>query len=449
MKSFINNQRPLVFCPGCSHEKVVHALDKALISMNIQGSDVVIVSDIGCSGLFDTFFNTHAFHGLHGRALTYATGIKMSRPDLKVIVTMGDGGLGIGGAHFINTVRKNIDLTLLVLNNFNYGMTGGQASSTSPTDAILGSSFLNKIDNPIDVCLLAKGAGGQYVKRASSYQNDLAEQLEEAIEFKGFSLVDIMGICTGRYTKSNKISPKDINSMIDKMVGDEITGSNGSINSPGEYTEKYFKESRLLKRNSATHQAPSDFSSILDLKTLEKGSEKLFSGRKEIIILGGAGQRVITAGELLALAGIESGLDVAQKSDYPITVLRGHSITEIILQDSEINYCGIEEPDIIIAISQAGIQRRSDLFKNLSDNTLVIKARDIEIKGINSTSKRVVDIDFKNLKIKSSDRALAALAYLAAMEDIIDLNMLKNAVELQFKGKQKIIDSSMAVIDKV
>ena len=100
--------------------------------MGFSGKDVVIVSDIGCSGLFDTFFNTHAFHGLHGRALTYATGIKMARPDLKVVVTMGDGGLGIGGAHVLSTCRRNIDLTLLVLNNFNYGMTGGQCSSTIP-----------------------------------------------------------------------------------------------------------------------------------------------------------------------------------------------------------------------------------------------------------------------------------------------------------------------------
>jgi pyruvate/2-oxoacid:ferredoxin oxidoreductase beta subunit len=111
---------------------VLHALNQALTEMGYDGEDVAIVTGIGCSGLFDTFFNTNAFHGLHGRALTYATGIKMARPHLKVIVTMGDGGLGIGGAHVLSTCRRNIDLTLLVLNNFNYGMTGGQCSSTTP-----------------------------------------------------------------------------------------------------------------------------------------------------------------------------------------------------------------------------------------------------------------------------------------------------------------------------
>lgn len=128
MTSLLNRERPPVFCPGCGHEAVVRGLDRALQQLDLAGEQVAIVSDIGCSGLFDTFFNTHAFHGLHGRALTYATGMKMAGPELKVIVVMGDGGLGIGGAHVLSSCRRNLDLTLLILNNFNYGMTGGQCS---------------------------------------------------------------------------------------------------------------------------------------------------------------------------------------------------------------------------------------------------------------------------------------------------------------------------------
>ena len=180
-----------------------------------------------------------------------------------------------------------------------------------------------------------------------------------------------------------------------------------------------------------------------------KNFDKLFSGRKEVILLGGAGQRIITAGEILALAGMTSGLEVTQKSDYPITVLRGHSVTEVVLQDREINYSGIESPDIIIAISEQGVYRRSDLFKNLSDQTVVIKSKDLEINGLNSADSKIINIDFKEMKIKSTDRALGALASLSAMGSIIDLNMLKKVIEFKFKEKAKIIDSSMEIINKV
>jgi pyruvate/2-oxoacid:ferredoxin oxidoreductase beta subunit len=115
MVSLLNMDRPPVFCPGCSHDRITHTLDKAFQNMGLSGDQIVMVSDIGCSGLFDTFFNTHALHGLHGRALTYATGLKLARPDLNVVVTMGDGGQGIGGAHLMAACRRNLDLTLLVL----------------------------------------------------------------------------------------------------------------------------------------------------------------------------------------------------------------------------------------------------------------------------------------------------------------------------------------------
>ena len=96
MNSFLNTSRPLVYCPGCTHERITRGLDKTLINMGLTADKTVIVTDIGCSGLFDTFFNVHALHGVHGRALTYAAGLKLADPTLTIIVTMGDGGLGIG-----------------------------------------------------------------------------------------------------------------------------------------------------------------------------------------------------------------------------------------------------------------------------------------------------------------------------------------------------------------
>ncbi len=127
---------PYFFCPGCGHGMITNHLNAALVKLQLDPHKVVIVTDIGCSGLADKYFTTNAFHGLHGRSVTYATGIKLANPELKVIVLMGDGGCGIGGHHLINAARRNIGVTVVVFNNFNYGMTGGEHSVTTPAGRI-------------------------------------------------------------------------------------------------------------------------------------------------------------------------------------------------------------------------------------------------------------------------------------------------------------------------
>ncbi|MBT8345261.1 MAG: 2-oxoglutarate synthase, partial [Desulfofustis sp.] len=193
MTSLLNPDRPPFFCPGCSHESVVKALDKSFQHLGLSGDRIAIVTDIGCSGLFDTFFNTHALHGLHGRALTYATGLKLACPELTVVVIMGDGGLGIGGAHVLSSCRRNLDLCLLVLNNFNYGMTGGQCSFTTPAEASTSSGFLGQLEAPLDICAVAEAAGASWIDRLPATSSDLPEKIFQAISYDGFSLMDITG----------------------------------------------------------------------------------------------------------------------------------------------------------------------------------------------------------------------------------------------------------------
>jgi pyruvate/2-oxoacid:ferredoxin oxidoreductase beta subunit len=120
------------FCPGCSHGIVLEQLGAALERMGLEPHQVCVVSDIGCIGIADRYFSCHTFHGLHGRSLTYAEGIKRVRPDLMVIVLIGDGGCGIGTAHLVHSARRGVGIKVLVCNNFNFGMTGGQHSPTTP-----------------------------------------------------------------------------------------------------------------------------------------------------------------------------------------------------------------------------------------------------------------------------------------------------------------------------
>lgn len=427
MDSLLNSNRPSVFCPGCSHEQVLHGLDQALVHMGLSGKDVVIVSDIGCSGLFDTFFNTHAFHGLHGRALTYATGIKMARPDLKVVVTMGDGGLGIGGAHVLSTCRRNIDLTLLVLNNFNYGMTGGQCSSTTPQDALVGSGFLNKLEKPLDICQVAGAAGAAYVARTSTYDKGLVERLETAMAFDGFSLVDIWGICPGRYTRRNKITPQNIETDLARLPN---LDHYKILNTRAEYGKAYRQEAAKLR--PATEPVG-----------IETSCTAPQPGRMEVVVLGSAGQRIITAGELLCLAGAAAGCHAAQKSDYPITVMRGHSVSDIILSDTEIEYTGIENPTVVIALAPEGVNRRKKMLARLAPEALVIKAAGIELPSCQAS---IIEVDFKAGKIKSQDWALVALAVLARQNKVLTMDMLKAALQLRFNAGQ--YETAIAMVEK-
>lgn len=415
MVSLLNHNRPLVFCPGCSHEKVVYALDKALVSLNLSDIDVAIVTDIGCSGLFDTFFNTNALHGLHGRALTYATGLKMACPDLTVITIMGDGGLGIGGAHVLASCRRNLDITLLVLNNFNYGMTGGQYSATTPAGSNTSSGFLNQLEAPLNICQVGKAAGSSYVKRIMSTDKDLADSISEAIAYKGFTITDIWGICPGQYSKRNKSSLKQIKQ--------EMTTKPAAVGIVADNCREEFGAN--YRRNIKRVPKPKK------ITTISKLFSQTLKERCEILFLGAAGQRINTAGEIICLSAMTAGMQATLKNDYPITVLRGHSICEAVLNPEEINFTAIKKPQIIIALSEEGVNRKKLLFSQLNDKTHIISA-----KGVNlpETSARVSEINFSLKSISKSNWALAALAALTTLTPILSIEMLLAGLSNRFSG---------------
>jgi len=428
MDSLLNDTRPPVFCPGCSHERITHTLDNAFQKMNLAGDQIVMVSDIGCSGLFDTFFNTHALHGLHGRALTYAAGLKLARPELKVVVTMGDGGQGIGGAHLLAACRRNLDLTLLVLNNFNFGMTGGQFSATTPPDAQVGSGFLNQLERPLDICRVARSAGAAYVTRCSGYRKDLDAEIQRAIEFEGFSVLDIWGVCPGRYTKKNRLTPKAIDDALAQLP--PIEGFVAD-NARPEYS-RHYRDLTAKLRPAA------------ELPTIEAQFQLPGSRRQEVILLGSAGQRIITAGEILCLAGLTAGLNTTQKNEYNITVLRGPSISELILSPEEIDYTGIQSPGVIVALDQDGVDRRREMLASLGEQTLVLQVAGVEVPA---GKARIHPIDLKSQKIKKPDWALAALGVLAKLGQIITPEMLEAALQIRFKGQ--VLESSLELVRKV
>ena len=192
------------WCPGCGDFGVIAALEMALKRLKIPPHETVIVSGIGCSSNLPHFLNTYGFHGIHGRSLPVAEGIRWANHGLNVIVTGGDGdGFGIGAGHFVHAMRRNVKLTYVTMDNEIYGLTTGQASPTSMLGAKTKSTPDGVIENPIDPVALALASGATYVARGFSGDvKHMAELIQNGIAHKGFSFVDALSPCV-TYNKIN------------------------------------------------------------------------------------------------------------------------------------------------------------------------------------------------------------------------------------------------------
>lgn len=208
MDYLIQEGMPTTWCAGCGYGQVINSIAMAMDAKCLTPENSVIVTGIGCWGKADTYFNTNTFHGTHGRALCFATGIKLANPDLNVIVLMGDGdGITIGGNHFIHACRRNIDVTAILCNNYNYGMTGGQYSSTTPEGSVTTTSRYGHIEHGFDVAGLAITAGAPYVVRTISENvKQNASFIADGISQKGFSLIEVVTPCTTHYGRNNKMA---------------------------------------------------------------------------------------------------------------------------------------------------------------------------------------------------------------------------------------------------
>ncbi len=199
---------PTVWCAGCGLGIVMSAMIRAIARVGVEKNDVAVVSGIGCTGRLPTYVDFNTLHTTHGRALAFATGLKLARPGMTVIAAMGDGdALAIGGNHFIHSCRRNIDMTAIVVNNFIYGMTGGQYSPTTPHGKRGTTAPYGNVEQAFDCSALAVGAGASFVARTSVYHAIEMERLiERALRHKGFSVVEVISNCFTSYGRMNRYS---------------------------------------------------------------------------------------------------------------------------------------------------------------------------------------------------------------------------------------------------
>ncbi|MDD4309698.1 MAG: 2-oxoacid:ferredoxin oxidoreductase subunit beta [Candidatus Cloacimonetes bacterium] len=197
---------PHVWCAGCSNGIVLGAIIRAIASLNLDRDDIVMVSGIGCSSRMPVYVDFNTLHTLHGRSIAFATGVKLQKPHMKVIVITGDGDCtAIGGNHLIHAARRNIDLKVILVNNNIYGMTGGQCSPTTPHDAIATTAPYGNIEPDFNICNLAMGAGASFVARTTAFHAlEMQSIMKDALEYPGFSLIEVISACPVIYGRLNK-----------------------------------------------------------------------------------------------------------------------------------------------------------------------------------------------------------------------------------------------------
>ena len=395
------NERDYPFCPGCGHGLILNHLNAALVKLELDPKRVVIVTDIGCQGLGDQYFATHAFHGLHGRSIAYASGIKLADPDLKVIVIMGDGGTGIGGAHLLNAARRNIGLTVLVFNNFNFGMTGGEHSVTTPPGGVTATTRAGNVERPLDICATVAVNGAGFVWRGTAFDKDLADVIAEAVRSESFALLDIWELCTAYYVPNNEFSRKSLEAtrttlgmaagVLHREMRPEYARALGGVEARGS------RDAGEMPLRP--HPLPTLFSSSL---------EREF----RFVIAGSAGGKVRSTARMIGEAAILSGLWAAQQDDYPVTVQTGHSISELIFSPREILFTGVTRPDALVLVTEDGRRMAGRYLGALTAESWLFVTP--EFAGLETPARKVV-FDFDAAGIKGSKKNLGLLMAAAAL----------------------------------
>ncbi len=429
MKYVNPDRKPYPFCPGCTHGTILDAIGDALEKTGADPKRTVLVSDIGCVGLADKYFDVHTFHGLHGRSFTYACGVKLANPELQVFVLVGDGGCGIGGNHLINAARRNIGIKVICFNNFNFGMTGGEHSVTTPTQGKTHTTPEGNIERPFDLCNLTLASNATFVARKTAFDKDLSDTLAEAFRHDGFAFIDILEICTAYFMPLNEFKK----SNLEKMVAD-----NG-LKLGVLKDEKLTEYSKGLRMAWPPEKQPSKPPKGLEAKF----SSNIKEGYYSVVLAGSAGMKIVSAATNLARAGLNCGLYATQQDDYPVTVQTGHSVSEIKLSPHEIHYAGIDEPSAMLIVSSDGLQVVKKTLELLTEKDIVIKTKDVHLE----TEARVYDIDTQDrtLGLSKANIMTAAISLLLHLSKAIDPAAFKAVLDAI--PKEKIRDENVRAFD--
>lgn len=414
----------MAYCPGCSHGLVLEHFQRAVERLGLPPDRICVVTDIGCIGIADRYFACHTFHGLHGRSVTYAEGIHRIRPDLLVVVFIGDGGCGIGTSHLVHAARRRANIKVIVCNNFNFGMTGGQHSPSTPEDASTPTASSGTGERPFDVCGTVAINGASFVARHSAFDSSCVDTIERALRTPGFALVDLWELCVAYFVPANHLKPRglfDLSNQLGMPFG-------------------------VLAEHPTAARPPARPSSVerFEVEVPRTVRSLPWPRRVEICMAGSAGQRIRSAAGTIGEIAVRCGLHAAQSDDFPITVRRGHSISNLIVARQPIRFASVQRPDLVLVLSNEGIGRVREMIELMAPEASVVVSSDVALPA---TSARILRFDLAAVEklVGKPSAALAALAAGVVACDVTEPDALVAAADACLTGRFR--DDSLSAIE--
>jgi 2-oxoglutarate ferredoxin oxidoreductase subunit beta len=475
---------PHILCPGCGHGIVLKAILRAIERLGLPRDQVAFVSGIGCSSRLVGYVDFCTLHTTHGRPLTFATGLKLARPDLHVIVITGDGdGLAIGGNHLIHAARRNVGLTCLLLNNAIYGMTGGQGAPTTPAGSRSATMPDGTVEPAFDACALAQAAGATFVARGlTAAPLGLDDLIARALAHRGFSFVEILSDCPeyfGRYNALGRgpemleAQRRHVDSVDGPLAAKRFVAGLDTPPAPGsmpfpfaagvlhestrpELTERLrdIEAARQRRPEPAAAADPRPASRVSETASgaarsgapTSTGREHAsraegatadaaagIAGEYRIRIAGAGGQGIVLAGLILAEAAVAAGKNATHAQAYGPESRGGSSKAEVIVSDGEIDFPYADRVDLLLALTREAYERYAGDLDAMG--ILVVDADRVRVDGgharchalpITATAERVLGT--------AVGANLVALGALAALSAVVPPAAIERAIEARRPG---------------
>ena len=469
--SLIRTERlPHIWCPGCGLGEVLGAYSLAVEKSGIETTKHAVVSGIGCTGRSAGYIKLDSYHTTHGRAIAFATGLKLAKQDMVVTVISGDGDLTtIGGNHLIHAARRNIDINVILVNNFNYGMTGGQFGPTTPVDGFTTTTpYGNVVEHPFNLASLTATAGASYVSRyAAIHTKEIIASVKKAIMHPGFAFIEIISPCPTYYGKLNK--QKVVKEMVENLkkisvIRDKTPVLEAHVDYTkeivcGEFVEEikteYIQTLANLREKviSEKKSKPTKVSSgVKHVVFTDKSSKESF--RFEIMLAGMGGQGLVTSGSILAQACIlYEGMNATQSQNYGPESRGGLSYSEVIVANKTIHYPKtIHHPYILVSLSEESFYKMEHHL--VGTEYLVVDPdllKKVDFKPYKKNKQlKIFEVTFTREAEILGNKVVANIIVLGFISKIMNINpdSVKKAIADQFKSKAKLIPLNHKAFDR-